>query len=391
METTLVVPQGSFELRRFPRFASDLLRAWDAADDYLLHHLSELQGSPGRDKGVTWILNDGFGALTVALAASGRSVQMSCDSWLAQQATRANLQENGLQDSAVHLLTSLESPAAAADVVLIKIPKSLALLEDQLHRIRTQSPGALVFGAGMTKQIHTSTLQLFESILGSTTTSLARRKARLLFSEFDEALKPDPNPYPSQYQLDGTDWTLTNHAGLFSREGLDVGTRQLLAHIPVADTAQQIVDLGCGNGVIGLMAAQRNPGAQLQFVDESFTAIASAQHNWQQIFSASRSAKFEAGDCVATLAADSVDLVLCNPPFHQHSAMGDATAWRMFSGARRVLRPGGELLVVGNRHLAYHAKLKRLFGNCEVLDSDRKFVVLRSRQGTYCSTTAVAR
>jgi len=48
----------------------------------------------------------------------------------------------------------------------------------------------------------------------------------------------------------------------------------------------------------------------------------------------------------------------------------------MFEQAKRSLRNGGELRIVGNRHLGYHLKLKRLFGNCEVLGSDRKFVVL---------------
>lgn len=38
--------------------------------------------------------------------------------------------------------------------------------------------------------------------------------------------------------------------------------------------------------------------------------------------------------------------------------------------------------MVGNRHLGYHVKLKRLFGNSELVAGDRKFVVLRAvRQG----------
>ena len=64
-----------------------------------------------------------------------------------------------------------------------------------------------------------------------------------------------------------------------------------------------------------------------------------------------------------------------------HRATTDSTAWRMFAGARRALRPGGELWVVGNRHLGYHLKLRRIFGNCEVIDSNPKFVVLRSVKG----------
>jgi 16S rRNA (guanine1207-N2)-methyltransferase len=84
------------------------------------------------------------------------------------------------------------------------------------------------------------------------------------------------------------------------------------------------------------------------------------------------------GDGLADVPAGSVDLVLNNPPFHSHQATTDTTAWRMFSEARRALRPGGELWVIGNRHLGYHLKLRRLFGNSELVASDAKFVVLRA-------------
>ena len=47
-------------------------------------------------------------------------------------------------------------------------------------------------------------------------------------------------------------------------------------HLPRSDAQRTIVDLGCGNGVIGLVAATRNPQAALAFVDESFMAVASA-------------------------------------------------------------------------------------------------------------------
>jgi 16S rRNA (guanine1207-N2)-methyltransferase len=48
----------------------------------------------------------------------------------------------------------------------------------------------------------------------------------------------------------------------------------------------------------------------------------------------------------------------------------------MFMEARRVLVEGGELRIVGNRHLGYHAKLKKLFGNCTTVAANKKFVVL---------------
>jgi 16S rRNA (guanine1207-N2)-methyltransferase len=84
------------------------------------------------------------------------------------------------------------------------------------------------------------------------------------------------------------------------------------------------------------------------------------------------------GDGLAGLPDESVDLVLCNPPFHSHQATTDTTARRMFADARRALRPGGEFWVVGNRHLSHHVTLRRLFGNSRTVAGDPKFVVLRA-------------
>jgi 23S rRNA (guanine1835-N2)-methyltransferase len=74
----------------------------------------------------------------------------------------------------------------------------------------------------------------------------------------------------------------------------------------------------------------------------------------------------------------SIDWVLNNPPFHENHTIGDAMALQMFAESRDVLRRGGEVWVAGNRHLRYEAKLKRLFGNCDVVASNARFVVLRA-------------
>ena len=70
--------------------------------------------------------------------------------------------------------------------------------------------------------------------------------------------------------------------------------------------------------------------------------------------------------------------MLCNPPFHQQQVVGDFLAWRMFQQARNALVTGGELWIVGNRHLGYHAKLARLFRGVEQVAATPKFVVLKA-------------
>jgi 16S rRNA (guanine1207-N2)-methyltransferase len=247
-------------------------------------------------------------------------------------------------------------------------------------------PDTLVVGAGMVKEIHTSTLRTFERILGPTRTSLAEQKARLIHCAPEAHESRGRSPWPYRYALpDGigvlSGRPVTNHAGVFCADRLDIGTRFFLRHLPRARAGQRVVDLGCGNGIVGTAVALAEPGADVLFVDESYQAVASAEETYREnTAGADRAggAEFLVGDGLAGFAPGGVDLVLNNPPFHSHQATTDATARRMFAQARRALRPGGELWVVGNRHLGHHLTLRRLFGNSELVASDPKFVVLRA-------------
>lgn len=386
--------RGDLDLARFPEDPRDPLRAWDAADEYLLRHLDEREGGPVDLSESLVVLGDRWGALATALATSlatalapqrpvHRPVQIS-DSFLGQQATRANLARNGLDADAVWLRTTRDAPPDRIDVLLVRVPKSLALLEDQLHRLAPHvHEGTVIVGAGMVTEIHTSTLKLFERVLGPTRTSLAVRKARLIFCSPAPGLPRGADPWPRSYALPAdvgvvSGLTVVNHAGVFSAERLDAGTRLLLRSLPARTGPEQVVDLGCGNGVVGLAAALSNGEAEVTFIDESYQALASAEATFRANTGADAAARFVAADGLADFPPGTADLVLNNPPFHTHRGRTDATAWRMFNGSRAALRRGGELWVVGNRHLGYHVKLRRLFGNCEVVASDPKFVVLRA-------------
>ncbi|MGI5371801.1 methyltransferase [Streptomyces iakyrus] len=373
----MTTPWGEPALTRFPEDPRDRLRAWDASDEYLLRHLAAERVPLD---GTVVVVGDRWGALVTALA-EHRPVQIT-DSFLTQEATRANLARAGAEPGAVRLLTTQDPPPERIDVLLVRVPKSLALLEDQLLRLAPAvHAGTVVVGTGMVKEIHTSTLRLFERILGPTRTSLAEKKARLIFCTPDPVLERPAGPWPYVYTLpDGigpaAGGTVVNHAGVFCADRLDIGTRFFLGHLPPG-RGRRVVDLGCGNGVVGTSVALADPDAEVLFVDESFQAVASAEATYKAN-GAPGHAEFRVGDGLAGVPSGSVDVVLNNPPFHSHQATTDATAWRMFTGARRTLRPGGELWVVGNRHLGYHVKLRKLFGNSRLVASDPKFVVLKA-------------
>ena len=383
IDSLIQTPFGDYQLQRYPVRKKETLRSWDAADEYLLHHIAE-NNFLKADVSLL-ILNDGFGGLSIPLN-SFHPVVMT-DSYLSIKGISANAQNNGIDKNLITIINSLDPPEdhlkKIADIVLIKLPKSLAMLEDQLYRIRpVLAPSTIIIAAGMTKHIHMSTMDLFKKIIGPTTTSLASKKSRLVFSQLDENIEISANPYPRTYKLpyklDDVDIEISNHAAVFSQDKLDLGSRFFIENLPVDGQYKSIVDLGCGNGVLGLLAAIKNPQANVIFTDESYMAVESSINNFVSVFGETRDAEFLQTDCLEGIEDESVSLVLCNPPFHQNNAISDNTAWQMFSESKMALQDKGELWVIGNRHLAYHAKLKRIFGNSEVVASNKKFVIHRA-------------
>ena len=119
-----------FTLERFPPNAEEeALQAWEAADEYLLQQVNDVDG-------LTLIFNDGSGALACALAE--RNPVSINDSFISELATRHNLRMNGIDEENVRFQDSLSPLPAAPALVLIKVPKQLALLEQQLRALREE-------------------------------------------------------------------------------------------------------------------------------------------------------------------------------------------------------------------------------------------------------------
>lgn len=200
----LTLETRSLTLHRYPSTLDQNLQAWDAADEYLLRELTkeQLAGLSGP----ILILNDSFGALACGLA-DYQPVAIS-DSFLSQEATRRNWQTNELDEQHLHLQDVLAPLPTAPALVIIKVPKTLAMLEYQLMRLRdVVTAETRIIAAGKAKEIHTSTLALFEQILGETKTSLAWKKARLIYAKMEN--KPVvANPYPNVWPLEDTDYQI---------------------------------------------------------------------------------------------------------------------------------------------------------------------------------------
>ncbi|MBW8191792.1 methyltransferase [Neiella marina] len=376
MYSPLNLATPTIELARFPLDKRETLLPFDAADELLMEWWHR---NPQTWQNL-WLLNDSFGALSCFFVQhSQATICHVSDSFLAQQALINNLSHNELDADRVQQCDCLQPWTDSPEHVIIKVPKSLTLLKHQLARVSRLPVGTPVTIGARLKDLPAKAVKLLKQTFGNVVPELAKRKARIMHAQVAEQTIAEPTP--TAWDVANHQLTLTNHANVFSRASLDIGAQFMLQHLPEPESSSRIADLGCGNGILALAMAKQQPQHGYILVDESHMAIASAKLNAAENFVDSDiDFTFLCQHSLTGFADNSLDYVICNPPFHQQQAITDEIAWQMFTQAFKALRSGGKLRIVGNRHLGYHIKLKRIFGSVNRVASNAKFVILESEK-----------
>ncbi len=170
----------------------------------------------------------------------------------------------------------------------------------------------------------------------------------------------------------GFDLRLQTQAGVFAHRGLDGGTRLLIEAMRVSPTAR-VLDLGCGYGPIGIVAAKLATKGHVTLVDSDIRATRLTQRNLE--LNGIENADVVLGDGLRDLPPKTrFDVVVSNPPTHSGREVLD----EMVAGAYKVLRPRGQLFLVINRLLSLRREVETVFGNSEAVARSKGFVVLRA-------------
>ncbi len=135
------------------------------------------------------------------------------------------------------------------------------------------------------------------------------------------------------YELgEGSGVRVSAMPAVFAREKLDIGTRLMLPHLkPTLKSCRpgaRVLDLACGNGVLGLSALAAKPGIEITFSDVSSQAVLSARSNLEAAFPDAQ-ALFVHVDGIAG-DSEPFERILLNPPFHEGGVVGDHIALRLF-------------------------------------------------------------
>jgi 16S rRNA (guanine1207-N2)-methyltransferase len=357
------------QLRRAPDVEAPELVAVDATDRLLLDEAAAALALCG--SGEVAVVDDSYGALTLGAVAlhGARDVRVAQDLLVGERALARNAERTGL--TGTYRSVPLAEVAAGARVVLVQAPKALDALREITEQVAASAaPDVTVLVGGRVKHMTHAMNDVLGDSFTDVSATLARQKSRVLVAR---GPKSGTSSFPRCQQHPDLGLTLCAHGAAFAGTKVDIGTRALLGRLDaMAPDASVALDLGCGTGVLAAALATTRPALRVLAADQSAAAVASTRAT-----AVANGLELEVirDDAAESVPAGSVDLVVCNPPFHVGAAVVTTAADRLFAAAGRVLRPGGELWTVYNSALRYKPTLARLVGPTRVAEQTPKFTV----------------
>ncbi|EBB3771377.1 16S rRNA (guanine(1207)-N(2))-methyltransferase RsmC [Salmonella enterica] len=268
-------------------------------------------------------------------------------------------------------LVAQASDVADCDTLIYYWPKNKPEAQFQLMNILSLMPvGVDVFVVGENRSGVRSAEPMLADYAQLNKVDSARR-CGLYHGRLEKQPQFSLESWWAEYNIDGL--TIKTLPGVFSRDGLDVGSQLLLSTL-TPHTKGKVLDAGCGAGVLSAALASHSPKVRLTLCDVSAPAVEASR--------ATLAANGLEGEVFASNVFSEVkgrfDMIISNPPFHDGMQTSLDAAQTLIRGAVRHLNSGGELRIVANAFLPYPKILDETFGFHEVIAQTGRFKVYRT-------------
>jgi len=173
-----------------------------------------------------------------------------------------------------------------------------------------------------------------------------------------------------KFELKGREYQFITNSGVFSKDGLDFGTKTLLNNLPLEKMHGKILDFGCGYGVIGIFLAL-NTDAYIDMVDINLRALKLAKDN--SIKNKANVNIYESN--IYTNIKNKYNYIVTNPPIR----VGKKILYEILFDAKKHLLPKGELWLVINKDQGAKTAVRDLekIYKVEIVDKNKGFFVIR--------------
>jgi len=159
--------------------------------------------------------------------------------------------------------------------------------------------------------------------------------------------------------------------GVFSKDGLDFGSRLLLETIPLEEVGGKVLDMGCGYGVFGIVL-NKVTSCYVDMVDVNLRAIHLAEINCRENHCINVNA-FESNTYAKINSKYSC--IVTNPPIRA----GKSVVYDIVMNAKNYLEKEGRLFIVIRKEQGAKSlivDLQKIY-NVEVLEKKKGFFIIK--------------
>ena len=160
----------------------------------------------------------------------------------------------------------------------------------------------------------------------------------------------------------------------FSPNNIDVGTLAMLSAVDFLPS-DKVLDMGCGYGVVGILAAKLIGQENVAMCDISEAAVKQAKINAE--LNGVPNIKIKISDGFSEIQDNGFTLILSNPPYHADFSVPK----RFIEVGFKKLTVGGKMVMVTKRLDWYRNKLTSVFGGVRVREIDGYYVFISEKRG----------
>ena len=176
-----------------------------------------------------------------------------------------------------------------------------------------------------------------------------------------------------KYSINSYSFELNSDLGVFSKNELDPGSELLIKTAIKNNIKGDLLDVGCGYGPIGITLSCLCEISKVDFIDVNRRALNLTMENATKYCKNSYNV-FESNGFENV--KDLYDFILINPPIRA----GKEVIFKMFEDSIKHLKNDGNLMIVIRKDQgapSAKTKLLSIFGNCETLDREKGYHILK--------------
>lgn len=180
------------------------------------------------------------------------------------------------------------------------------------------------------------------------------------------------------FRFRGNELIFISDIGVFSKERIDYGSRALLDAMDIKESQKSLLDVGCGYGTLGVSLAKVYPWINVEMVDVNERAVLLS--NKSIAANGIENAKAYLSSVYENVQG-TYDVIISNPPIRA----GKKVVHEILEKAYEHLNEHGELVVVIQKKQgapSAKAKMEEVFGNCEIVNRDKGYFILKSQKMT---------